>query len=328
MKVKRFAGKPGALLVMKLLISAFLLLLLLQLSIFENITAVFIRINPVYLAAYYFLYILGISIQVLRWQFLLKAWDIRQGFGALLRWSLTGMFLNNFLPGGLGGDAFRLYSGSRTTGRLEDIAATIFYERILSYGSLVILGLGSLIIRANYSEDWLFWLLLGCIFLSLVCVFAILSLPGLGRLVTKTTERYPLMQKMRLKNWLDSFGFRVRHPRLLIGVFSISFLIQLIEVFLFSLVASAIQIPVKLSDLFLFVPLLYLAVILPFSVNGIGIRETVFVIFASRWDISQSEAIAFSLTVFTLTLAGSLIGGPIYWIDRMRFAKGKTKLGV
>lgn len=266
--------------------------------------------------------------QVLRWQYLLKAWSIRQGFGSLWRWSLTGMFLNNFLPGGLGGDAFRVYSTSRHTGKLEDIAATIFYERILSYSALVILGLGSLGIRANYSEDWLFWLLLGFIFLGLVGVFALLTLPGFGKLVGKIAEHYPLLQKIRLKHWFESFRFKVYHPVVLAGVFFISFLIQFMEVFSFRLVAGAIQIPVQLSDLFLFVPLLYLAVLLPFSVNGIGIRETVFVFFASRWGISQAEAVAFSLTVFTLTLAGSLIGGPIYWIDKMRFKKEETKLGL
>ena len=79
---------------------------------------------------------------------------------------------------------------------------------------------------------------------------------------------------------------------------------------------AAIQLPVKFSDLLLFVPLLYLAILLPLSVNGIGIRESVFVLFAASWGITSADAVAFSLTVFALNLAGSLIGGVIYWFDR------------
>jgi uncharacterized protein (TIRG00374 family) len=317
--MKGFMEKPYISIILRLVVSGLLLFFLFRLSRMENISVVFQRIDPTYLLAYYFLFILGISLQVLRWKYLLNAWDIQQGFGTLLQWSLMGLFLNNFLPGGVGGDAFRLYAGSRITGRLQDFAATIFYERILSYSSLIVLGLGSLIIRANYSEDRLFWLLLGFIFLCLIGVFAFLTLPGFAVLVNKIIDRYPLMQKLRLKNWLESFRFKVKHPAMLIGVFFFSFLIQFIEVFSFRLVANAIQIPVQLTDLFLFVPLLYLAVLLPFSINGMGIREMIFLFFASQWGISQPEAVAFSLTVFTLTLAGSLIGGPVYWIERKQW---------
>ncbi|MEB2333401.1 MAG: lysylphosphatidylglycerol synthase domain-containing protein [Anaerolineaceae bacterium] len=72
----------------------------------------------------------------------------------------------------------------------------------------------------------------------------------------------------------------------------------------------------KYTDLMLFVPLLYLAILLPLSFNGIGIRESVFVIFAASWGITSADAVAFSLTVFALGLAGSLAGGIIYWFDR------------
>jgi hypothetical protein len=88
------------------------------------------------------------------------------------------------------------------------------------------------------------------------------------------------------------------------------------DIFAFRLVGAAIQLPVKFSDLLLFVPLLYLAILLPLSVNGIGIRESVFVLFAASWGITSADAVAFSLTVFALNLAGSLVGGVIYWFDR------------
>jgi len=311
-----FLKKPYVSLVFRVVVSGLLLFFLLRLAVLEKIADVFSRVSLAYLALYFTFYFLGVVLMAIRWRYLLKAWDIRQDFGVLFRWIMTGLFINNFLPGGLGGDAFRLYSGSQDTGRTEDMAATIFYERVLSYGSLVILGLISLTQRADFSGDRLFWLLLGGIFLALTGVFALLSFPGFRERIARLMERHPRLQKRGLKKWLDSFRFRVHHPPMLVGVFVISFLIQFMDVIMFWLIGQAIWLPVNVSDLLLFVPLLYLAVLIPVSVNGIGIRETVFVFFASRWGISQADAVGFSLTVFTLGLVGSLVGGPIYWFSR------------
>lgn len=311
-----FIKKPAVSLGLRVAVSGLLLAYLIRLSAFNEIARAFSRINPLHLLAFFLLYFLSVSLQSLRWKLLLRAWDISQRFATLFRWIMAGLFFNNFLPGSLGGDAYRLYSGGRETGKVEDVAATIFFERVLSYGSLVTLGLGALSIRFNLRSDRLFWLLLGGVFLVFAGIMAVSTLPAFGRRMEAFAGRFPFAERLRLKDWVHSFRFKVRHPGLLAGVFLISFLIQFTDVFAFRLVASAIQLPVKLGDLLLFVPLLYLAILLPLSFNGIGVRESVFVLFASAWGITSADAVAFSLTVFALNLAGSLIGGLIYWFDR------------
>jgi hypothetical protein len=255
-------------------------------------------------------------LQAVRWKVLLKAWDLTQQFGVLFRRLMIGLFLNNFFPGSLGGDAFRLYSGGRDTGKVESVAATIFYERVLSYGSLVTLGLLVLSRRFDLTRDWVFWLLLGGVFLALTGLTAVSTLPAFGRWAENFAARFPFAEKLRLRDWVHSFRFKVSHPGMLAAVFLVSFLIQLTDIFSFWVIGFAIQLPVKFTDLMLFVPLLYLAILLPLSVNGIGIRESVFVIFSASWGITSADAVAFSLTVFALNLAGSLVGGVIYWFDR------------
>lgn len=311
-----FLRKPAVSLALRVIVSGLLLAYLINISALNGIAQAFSRINPLYLLALFLLYFVGVSFQALRWKYLLKAWDLEQGYWVLFRRIMTGLFLNNFLPGSLGGDVYRLYSGGRDTGKLETVAATIFYERVLSYGSLVTLGLLVLSIRFDPASDWLFWLLLGSVFLALTGLTAVSTLPAFGRWAENFVARFPFAEKLRLKDWVHSFRFKVNHPGMLAGVFLVSFLIQLADVFSFRLVASAIQLPVTFTDLLLFVPLLYLAILLPLSVNGIGIRESVFVIFASSWGITSADAVAFSLTVFALNLAGSLVGGVIYWFDR------------
>lgn len=311
-----FLKKPAVSLALRVAVSGLLLAYLIRLSAFNEIARAFSRIDPLHLLTFFLLYFLSVSLQSFRWKLLLRAWDISQRFAALFRWIMAGLFFNNFLPGSLGGDAYRLYAGGRDTGKVEDVAATIFFERVLSYGSLVTLGLGALSMRFDLRSDWLFWLLLGGVFLVFAGIMAVSTLPAFGRWMEAFAGRFPFAERLRLKDWVHSFRFKARHPGLLAGVFLISFLIQFADVFAFRLVASALQLPVKLGDLLLFVPLLYLAILLPLSFNGIGVRESVFVIFASAWGITSADAVAFSLTVFALNLAGSLVGGLIYWFDR------------
>jgi uncharacterized protein (TIRG00374 family) len=327
-RVWNFLKRPAVSLILRIVVSGLLLAYLIKLSAFTEIARAFSRINPLYLLAFFLVYFFSVGLQSLRWKILLKAWDVTQHLGVLFRWLMTGLFFNNFFPGSLGGDVFRLYSGGRDTGKVEAVAATIFYERVLSYGSLVTLGLLVLLIRLDLASDWSFWLLLGGVFLALTGITAVSTLPAFGRWAEAFVGRFSFAEKLRLKDWVHSFRFNVRHPGMLAGVFIISFLIQFADISLYRLVAVAIQLPVKLSDLFLFVPLLYLAVLLPLSVNGIGIRESVFVIFSTSWGITSADAVAFSLTVFTLNLAGSLVGGIIYWFDRPPRDNGMTKLGI
>lgn len=319
----KFLTKPAVSLALRVTVSALLLAYLIRLSAFNDIARAFSRIDPLYLLGFFALYFSSVFLTAVRWRILLRTWDIESRLGTLLRYILTGLFMNNFLPGSLGGDAYRLYSGGRDAGKLDAVAATIFYERVLSYGSLVTLGLVALSIRSDPASDLTFWLLLGGVFLALTGLTAVSTLPAFGRWAENFVGRFPFAERLRLKDWVHSFRFKVRHPGLLLGVFLLSFLIQLIDIYAFRLVAAAIQLPVRFSDLLLFVPLLYLAILLPLSVNGIGIRESVFVIFAASWGITSADAVAFSLTVFALNLAGSLVGGVIYWFDRPARSKEK-----
>ena len=311
-----FLKKPVVSLALRVAVSGLLLAYLIKLSAFTEIARAFSRIDPLYLLAFFLLYLLSASVMSLRWKVLLKTWDVEQRFTTLFRIIMTGLFLNNFLPGSLGGDAYRLFAGGRDTGKVEAVAATIFYERVLSYASLVTLGLVALSIRFDLTSDWLFWLLLGGVFLALIGIILVSTLPAFGRWAENFVGRFSFAERFSLKDWVHSFRFKINHPAMLAWVFLLSFLIQFTDVYAFRVIAAAIQLPVKLTDLLLFVPLLYLAILLPLSFNGIGIRESIFVMFASSWGITSADAVAFSLTVFALNLAGSLIGGIIYWFDR------------
>lgn len=308
--------KPLISFTLRVLVSLLLVALLFNIARLDELPAIVAQISPVYIAIFLLLYFTGMLFVTLRWRYLLQLWGLEFGFGLLFRWLATALFLNNFLPGGLGGDAYRLYAGSRDSGKIQSVAAVIFYERVLSYSSLVALGMFSLILRADFSGDALFWFLLGGISFGVLFFFALIFFPQITTRLVSYIARFSSSWKFDLHSWLISFQFQARAPVHLAVIAIYSFAIQFLDVFSYYLIAQALHLPVRLGDLFLFVPLLYLATLLPFSLNGIGIRETVFVFFAATWGISPAAAVAFSLTVFTLALCGSLVGGALYWLDK------------
>ncbi len=311
-----FFRRPALSFALRVVISGLLLAYLVRLSAFEGVAAAFSRIQPIYLIGYFLLYFASVSLQSIRWKYLLRAWDVEAKVQVLFRRIMTGLFLNNFLPGSLGGDVYRLYAGGRDSGKVQAVAATIFYERLLGYGSLVSVGLIVLASRGNVAEDWPFWLVLGAALLGVLVLASLPSVPWFERVAQGLAERYAFARKLNLISWLSNFRARATSRAGLAGCVALSFGIMFMDVLSFNVVAAAMQLPVKLGDLLLFVPLLYLAILLPISFNGIGVRETIFVVFSARWGITAAAAVAFSLTVFALNLAGSLVGGLIYWFDR------------
>ena len=73
-------------------------------------------------------------------------------------------------------------------------------------------------------------------------------------------------------------------------------------------VANGLEIDVSTSRLLAAVPLSLLAVILPISVSGLGVRESVYVFVLTPAGIPASDAVTLSLSIFGLALIFSLLG--------------------
>ena len=67
---------------------------------------------------------------------------------------------------------------------------------------------------------------------------------------------------------------------------------------------------------FIIVPLIMLLIMLPISVNGIGVREGSFVAFFRLMGVPPAESFAISFGVSVLTTLITALGGIFYMADR------------
>jgi hypothetical protein len=100
---------------------------------------------------------------------------------------------------------------------------------------------------------------------------------------------------------------RILNYRVLIQLLCLSLLQQFALTFFVGSIAYGLSISVALPVLITMVSLSLLAVVLPISVNGLGVRDSVFVQVLAVSKVPASSAVALSLSVFLIGFLFSLL---------------------
>ena len=87
---------------------------------------------------------------VVRWQYLLRAQNIRLGWGRVLELSLVGNFFNIALPGAVSGDFVKaVYVGQDTQGQKAKAFGSILFDRVAGLSALVVVAAAALLLGLN-----------------------------------------------------------------------------------------------------------------------------------------------------------------------------------
>jgi uncharacterized membrane protein YbhN (UPF0104 family) len=201
---------------------------------------------------------------------------------------LIGMFYNLFLPGGIGGDGYKVYLlNNQFKTPVKELLKASLLDRL--GGLIAILGL-------------LFGILL-VIELPLP-----LGNPGIGKILFAVgaigmIPGFWLLQKFLFSNFLPSFWQ---------GIFW-SLLGQLAQM----AAVVCLLLALGVQDKFLAYQAVFLlssiVAVLPLTIGGVGARELVVVYAHSYAGIQETEAVAFSLLFFLISAAVSLSGAWVKW---------------
>lgn len=212
---------------------------------------------------------------------LLSAWEN-------WRLYLIGMFYNLFLPGGIGGDGYKVYLlNNQFKTPVKELLKASLLDRLgglVAIVALLLTLLGLIELPWQGSATWTCKILLLAAALGVIPAFW-------------------LLQKVLFSNFLPSFWQGI--------VWSfVGQLAQMASVFCL-LLALGVQ------DNFLAYQAVFLlssiVAVLPLTIGGVGARELVVVYAHSYAGIQETEAVAFSLLFFLISAAVSLSGAWIKW---------------
>lgn len=258
-----------------------------------------------------------IGVLVLRWQLVVRLQigpiPLREAFHSLM----VGVFFNQVLPSGIGGDAVRIWLLTRKyRGYLHQAVMAVLIER----GT----GLLALMTIAVVVSPWLIWGpvgdslqdagtvtgLMGSLAVALIGGYAFLAavrgLPAFApRWWQSVTAAYGDVRRAAI-------GSSLSLPILLLGAAGHVTLLLAIAAF-----AKALSIPISVVSVVVLTPPAMILASLPLSIAGWGVREAGFTAILALVGVTATDATLLGLSVGFMQLAQGLVGG-LVWVAGRR----------
>jgi uncharacterized protein (TIRG00374 family) len=245
-----------------------------------------------------------------RWQRLLEAHAIHERVPWLTRAYLTAYAAGQILPTSIGGDAMRIFETSRRhPGHGGPVAGTVLLERALGgAATLTLAAVGLALAIGKYDVGAYLWIeaaFVAATIVLAVALFARSARPLLARAA-------PLLRLVRLERPVRA-AYEAIHsfrdaPRLLVFVFGVTLVIQAVRVLSIWLTAEAVGIDLSPRVYYVMGPLLFLVMLVPFTLNGLAVREAFFVSFLGNLGVPADAAFAAGFLFFLVTILLSLPG--------------------
>ena len=271
--------------ILKLLLKLILTILALYLVIRKIDVEVMWRViksaNAFYLLLAWLFFMFSKVFSSFRLNYFFKDLGLQIPSGQNIKLYGIGMYYNLFLPGGIGGDGYKVYLLNKLHKTpVKQLLRAVMLDRINGLVVLVFLML-SIFFFIDMETSSLYNLKIwGGIGLAMV----IMAFYGAMRF------------------WFKDFIRSIRQTLLY------SFLVQLLQLVCSYFILAGLGINQQIIQ-YLFVFLLSsIVAVLPLTIGGVGARELVFIFSHDYMGIDKNSAVAFSLIFFLITAITSLIG--------------------
>jgi uncharacterized protein (TIRG00374 family) len=272
-------------------------------------------------------WLLSIAIMVLsvwpmawRWQRLLAARGVHDSLGRLVRTYFVGYAAGQVLPTSLGGDASRIYETTRRhPGAGGAAAGTVLLERALGgVATLLLAAVGFALAVGRYDVGGYLWVELAFVVGAVLAGIAVFS----RRLHPLLQLTRPLLRRLRLERplreaYLGVHAFRA-DVALLVSMFLLTVVVQGVRVLAIWSSGKAVGVDLSPRPYYVMGPLLFLVMLVPFTINGLAVRESFFVSFLTALSVSADRAFATGFLFFVVTIVLALPGAAIILWEGVR----------
>ena len=249
-----------------------------------------------------------------RWQLLLTPRGLREPLGWLVRVYFVGYAAGQVLPTGLGGDALRIVEHARRRrGRTSEVTAAVVLERAIGMAGVLVMaavGLGLAIGRYDGLRA-IVVVEVVCVAIGAAAFFLVFS----RRARRALRHARPALRWLRIEHPLEHLYEALHvyrdYPRTLAGAFAVTIVLQLVRTVPIWLCGEAVGLDVSPVVYLILAPMLSLVLLVPFTLNGFGVREAFFVAFLGRFGVDAEAAFATGFLYFTITVATAIPGGLI-----------------
>jgi uncharacterized protein (TIRG00374 family) len=239
-----------------------------------------------------------------RWQLLLRTRGVHENLPWLTRAYFVSYAVGQVLPTSVGGDVSRIYETNRRhPGQITPITGSVLLERALGGAvTLALAGAGFLFAIGRYDIGAYVWIeLLFVVGTILVGIFFFSR-----RVRERLRFAVPLARRLKVERAARAVydgihGYR-DHPWTLVVVCLATLVVQSMRIISIWASARAVGIDLSLLPYFVLGPLLFLVMLVPFTINGLAVREAFFVSFLGKLGVDPDSAFACGFLFFVMTL--------------------------
>jgi len=272
--------------------------------------------RPSYVAATLTLALVGVGVNSFKWQGLLAAVGCSTRWRDVLTANIIAVFYNLALPGLVGGEIARGWRMARVTRRPVETTVSLVTDRTLGLTALLLIGIVALWLAPPFPGRGTFRLAALLLLLGMVA-FAVVSL-------ARRTRRFArsIAARLTVGIRLGSVGRFIERvsealeayrdaPGALVQALGLGLVVQTLMVIMNYLICRAVNIDISVVNIVWVAAVVALAVSLPISIAGLGVRESAYVALLGQCGVPGAQALSVSFIMLSVYVLTALIGGLI-----------------
>ncbi len=259
------------------------------------------------------LHLVAVLAGVVRWRLLLRAAGVELPLPWLVRSFLIGRFVGAFTPSTTGLDGWRLWEAGRASGAMGRSAAAIGIEKLV--GLVGMAAVCAALVPSGGAS------LLGSSAIAVALALAIGALAGLALLrrpawLATLAARSPRPLRARAQQAAQALGTLRLDGATIGGAVALGVVSHTALSAVFWATAGALSLPVDGWMVLAVGNAIVLAMLLPVSVGGVGVREGVAVVLLATAGIGSTDATLVALLGYLTGQVPALLGGLLRAVQR------------
>ena len=302
-------------LIVKILITVAILAIIARSIDLSTVFNVVRNMSPEYLIFALIMQLLSAGLASYRWFLIMRRLKFGQGPLFYLKSYLKGSFFNQALPGGIGGDAYRVLECSRMGNGKKAAFYGVLLDRILGLIGLLLLNLIANIAYPDLLPAAIFHILNA---IALGGIAAVIVFAMVGKI-----DRFAEYKFTRHLHEISADMRRVYHDQRAIMLHSvISVLIHFISMLAVYFIGIGVGLHYDLLTFLVLVPPVMLLTIAPISLAGWGVREGGMIGLFLLIGADKALVLSMSVLYGLILLAASMPGLYLFLMNR---TKSETK---
>lgn len=245
---------------------------------------------------YVVLLVFGICISAYKWMLLAAHKGFHYPYKKYFHLYLSGMFINNFLPSFIGGDAYRAYKlGVKKGDKRSPAFSTVVFDRLTGFwGTSVLIAVFSIFVFDDMRRNSL-WLLLVLIICVAVLIDFLFLYPNVRDFFKRVIRKFPSWIAHVFLPLFDEVG-EFSSRRFLFRVLGCSLVFGMVGVGLANFVLMhSLGADIGILQFMSVVFLISIISSLPLSINNIGVKEWAYLTFFGMFGVSTEIAVTTAL---------------------------------